>query len=275
MTQHAAPAPGPAEPAASEGRSEAPEGRSEAPEPSYAERARTLLHLARAGTLSTVSRRREGHPFGSLMPFALDGQGRPLFLISDMAVHTQNLHTDARASLFVTQPGWTGDPLAAGRVTVMGEVRRMPDADVAPARAVYLARHERASAWVDFGDFGFYRLEVQDIYFVGGFAAMGWIEGDDYRAAQPDPLGEVAGSIMEHMNGDHADALVKYARGLARVAADEATMIAVDRLGFRLRVKSGERLHAVRIAFPREVRTTADARTVLIEMLRKLPEDIR
>src|SRR6266540_2785910 len=116
MNQHAAPPPVPGEP-------EAPEGRSEAPEPSFAERARTLLHLARAGTLSTISRRHPGHPFGSLMPFALDGLGRPLLLISEMAVHTQNLHADSKASLFVTQAGWTGDPLAAGRVTLMGEVR--------------------------------------------------------------------------------------------------------------------------------------------------------
>jgi len=44
-------------------------------------------------------------------------------------------------------------------------------------------------------------------------------------------------------------------------------MTAVDRLGFRLRIRSGERLHGVRIAFPREVRTAADSRSVLIEML--------
>jgi putative heme iron utilization protein len=113
---------------------------------------------------------------------------------------------------------------------------------------------------------------VVDVYFVGGFAAMGWIDGQEYAGAEPDPLGEVAPSILEHMNRDHRDALVKYARGLAHVTADEATMIAVDRLGFRLRVRSGDRLHAVRIAFPREVRTMTDARTVLIEMLRTLPE---
>jgi len=59
------------------------------PEPSYAERARTLLHLSRVGSLSTLSRKRPGYPFGSLMPYALDGAGRPLFLISTMAMHTQ------------------------------------------------------------------------------------------------------------------------------------------------------------------------------------------
>jgi putative heme iron utilization protein len=69
------------------------------------------------------------------------------------------------------------------------------------------------------------------------------------------------------MNRDHADALIAYARHFAGEVADEATMIAIDRLGFRLRLRSGERLHAVRIAFPRELRSAVDGRTVLIEML--------
>jgi heme iron utilization protein len=54
------------------------------------------------------------------MPYSLDDQGRPIFLISTMAMHTQNLQADPRASLFVTEPGASGDPLGASRVTLMG-----------------------------------------------------------------------------------------------------------------------------------------------------------
>jgi putative heme iron utilization protein len=39
------------------------------------------------------------------MPYALDAGGRPIFLISNMAVHKQNLKSDPRASLFITQAG--------------------------------------------------------------------------------------------------------------------------------------------------------------------------
>jgi hypothetical protein len=239
------------------------------PEPSYAERARTLVHLGRAGTLATLSRRHPGHPFASIMPYAVDEQGRPLLLISTMAMHTQNLQGDARASLLVAQPDWAGDPLAAGRVTLMGDVVRLPTAGVAGARAAYLALHENARYWVDFEDFGFWRLEVSDVYFVGGFAAMDWVEAGPYRDAPPDPLADAAGGIITHMNKDHADALVAYARAFAGVDASEATMIGVDRLGFKLRVTGGGRRHAVRIAFPREVTTAAESRTVLIDMLRQ------
>src|SRR5207244_10829402 len=80
-------------------------GASSVPEPTYAERARTLAHVGRVGTLATLSRRHPGHPFASVMPYALAGTGRPLFLLSSMAMHTQNLQADPRASLLVTQPG--------------------------------------------------------------------------------------------------------------------------------------------------------------------------
>jgi putative heme iron utilization protein len=203
------------------------------------------------------------------MPYALDGTGRPLFLISSMAIHTQNLTGDPRASLFVAEPDWTGDPLAAGRITLMGMVAPVLADALAEARAAYFARHPNAAYWVDFEDFAFHRLEVADLYFVGGFAAMDWIDASAYRAARVDPLADVAAGILEHMNRDHPDALVVYARAPGGAPdAEAATMVAVDRLGFRLRIRAGGRLHAERIPFPEEVTSAADARRVLIEMLR-------
>ncbi|MBI2468197.1 MAG: DUF2470 domain-containing protein [Candidatus Rokubacteria bacterium] len=237
------------------------------PEPSYAERVRTLLYLGRWGALATVSRKHPGHPFGSVMPYALDAQGRPLFLISTLATHTQNLRADPRASLLVTEAAEGGDPLAVGRATLMGDATLVPAAE-AEVRAAYLARHPTAAYWVDFSDFAFYRLELRDIYYVGGFARMDWVEPAEYAEARPDPLADAAAGILEHMNRDHADALVTFARALARAEADAATMVAVDRLGFKLRLRRGPRLPSARLAFPREVRSAEECRAALIEMLR-------
>src|ERR1700722_365933 len=85
------------------------------PEPSHAERTRTLVSLVSVAMLSTLSRKHAGFPFGSLMPYALDAEGRPLFLISNMAMHTQNLKASPQASLFVAQTTADGDPLGAAR----------------------------------------------------------------------------------------------------------------------------------------------------------------
>jgi heme oxygenase (biliverdin-IX-beta and delta-forming) len=242
------------------------------PEPSYAERARTLAHLGGTGALATLSRKYPGYPFASVMPYALDDHGRPLMLISSMAMHTQNLMADARASLLVAQPT-TGDPLAAGRLTLIGEARNVPKAETDGARSTYLARHANARYWVDFDDFGFWRLEPADLYFVGGFGAMDWVSAADYAAAKPDPLAGDSDAILQHMNEDHAAALLAYLRRRSGESPggeppDEATMVAVDRLGFRVRLRTGERVHGIRIPFPREVTTAGQCREALVEMFR-------
>jgi heme iron utilization protein len=236
------------------------------PEPTYAERARTLLHLGRVGSLSTISRKRPGWPFGSVMPYALDEMGRPLFLISSMAMHTQNLAEEKRASLLVNPD--SSDPLGAARVTLMGEVFKLAEADLPAVRLAYLSRHENAKFWVDFDDFTFHRMEIADVYFVGGFGVMGWVAAEDYLQAEADPLAEAAPAIIEHMNKDHSDSLLLLAKFFAGVEADQATMTSVDKLGFHLRLKSADRVRGVRIAFLVQARNVADTRKIMEQMVR-------
>src|SRR5271155_4714740 len=100
------------------------------PEPSHAERVRTLISLTSVATLSTLSRKHPGFPFGSLMPFALDPAGRPIFLISNMAMHTQNLKADPRCSLFVGQALVDGDPLGSSRATLIGVAEPVPGPEI-------------------------------------------------------------------------------------------------------------------------------------------------
>jgi hypothetical protein len=73
------------------------------------------------------------------------------------------------------------------------------------------------------------------------------------------------------MNADHADALRRIAGHDSGEMPDEASITAVDRLGFHVRLKTGERVHGRRIAFPREVKNAAEARAVFIEMVRACP----
>jgi putative heme iron utilization protein len=249
--QHAAP-PGPVRPAA--------------PEPPLAERARTLMHLGRIGSLATHSRRRPGFPFGSVMPYASDERGRPVFFISSMAMHTQNLKADARASLLVAQTEG-GDPLGAARATLMGEVVPVPEPELGQVRELYLARYESARHWVDFDDFRLFRMKPAEVYFIGGFGVMGWIPGEEYARAEPDPLAESAAGILRHMNEDHPEALLRLARAAGASDVESAAMTAIDRLGFHLRLRSGTRVFGVRIGFPREARSGSEVRTVLDEMV--------
>jgi heme iron utilization protein len=242
---------------------------SSAPEPSFAERARTLLYLGRIGSLSTLSRKQPGFPFGSLMPYGVDNLGRPTFLISTMAMHTQNLQADPRASLLVTQADASGDPLGASRVTLLGNVAPIAKPEVAAARKLYLERYANSKHWVDFEDFSFHRMDVVDVYFVGGFGVMGWVTASEYEDAKPDPLADAATGIIQHMNADHRDALVLIAGAFAGIEAQAATITAVDRLGFHVRLMTSEGIRGARIAFLREATSPMEARTVLVEMTQR------
>jgi putative heme iron utilization protein len=201
------------------------------------------------------------------MPYGLDDHGRPIFLISTMAMHTQNLQAESRGSLLVTQHDTDSEPLGASRVTLVGNVLPVPNAELVETRKLYLARHANSKYWVDFEDFSFHRMNVVDVYYVGGFGVMGWVSASEYEASQPDPLADSMTEIIQHMNADHKDALVLLARTFARIESTEATMTAVDRLGFHVRLKTPDGMRGARIAFLREISNSAETRKVLVEMV--------
>ena len=240
---------------------------SNAPEPTYAERARTLLAQETMGMLATQSLKHPGWPFGSVMPYSLASDGSPVFLISGMAIHTQNVLGDPRASLLVMQSGNDADPLGMARATLLGTVSRVEDVPD-EMRDGYLTRHPNARHWISFSDFGFFRLDVTQIYFVGGFGVMGWVPAEEYAVASADPLADAAAGIIEHMNRDHAEALREITRHFGKLAAEQATMVSCDRLGFVVRARTAEGMKGLRIAFSEEVQSAEDARRVLVAMVK-------
>ena len=147
----------------------------------HVESCRALVGAATVATLSTLTT--DGFPYGSLVAFASDARGRPLLLLSRLAEHTENLKTRSEASLLVCENAVAGtDPLALGRVTILGACARVPDDEKADARAIFLARQPSAATYVDFADFAFYRLEPRALRYVGGFGRMSWVNADEYRS---------------------------------------------------------------------------------------------
>jgi putative heme iron utilization protein len=204
--------------------------------PSHAERCRTLAAQTKSATLSTIAREPRGFPYGSLVTVAVDDAGRPLLLLSELAEHTCNLQACANASVLITEPlGMHDQPLALGRVTILGPCARVSPAEQTSVREAFLKQQPGASNYVDFEDFGFYRLEPIALRYVGGFGRMSWVNAEEYRAAEPDPLAAGASGILSHMNGDHAEEVLAYAIALAGIDdAASASMTAVDRYGFEI-----------------------------------------
>ena len=148
-----------------------------------------------------------------------------------------------------------------------GTARRIESTET--LRAAYLDRHPSAKYWIDFSDFSFFRLDVTDVYFVGGFGVMGWVDAVDYRAAEPDPLMDASADIIEHMNADHGEALRLITRHFGKLEAEEATMVSCDRLGFVVRVRTAEGMKGARIQFPEPVTSREQARKVMVAMTKQ------
>jgi putative heme iron utilization protein len=241
-------------------------------EPSHAERARTIVSAQSRAALSTLSLDPPGMPFGSVITYGVDAAGRPSFFVSTMAEHTRNLDADPRASVLVVEDTPAGaDPLASGRVTLVGEVGEVTDPDErAGARAGYLAANPSAF-YVDYGDFRCLRLEVTGVRYVGGFGRMSWVDVASYATARPDPLAPVAEGIVSHMNADHADALVTLCRHDAgRPDVVSASMTAVDRYGFDVVADlPDDHREALRIAFRTEQDSAEGVRRELIAMVHR------
>ena len=177
-----------------------------------------------------------------------------------MAEHTQNALRDPRASLLVTEPVPDGaDPLASGRVTLLGLLAPVADDDRDVARDRYLEANPAASYYIDFGDFTFLRLTVDHIRYVGGYGRMSWVDAADYKRAEPDPLADAAAGIIAHMNDDHADAQVLFCRHFAGLDG-HARGVDVGGRPLRLRHGRGERRAPHRGA-PRRSPTSASPAT--------------
>jgi putative heme iron utilization protein len=139
------------------------------------ETALRLLDETATGALGSLSA--DGFPIASLVAFARTESGAPLFLISTLALHTKNLVADPRSSLLVRDKQ-SGDPLAGARVTLIGAMSRLTEANaMANARARFLARHPQAATYVDFPDFNFYALKIDRAHLVAGFGRIVEIPG--------------------------------------------------------------------------------------------------
>ena len=135
--------------------------------------ARRLLRAATTASLGTIARD-GGGPYTSLVLVAVDANGAPLLLLSDLAEHSQNIAGDDRVSLLIDGTQGLEERLTGPRLTLLGRAARSAGPD---HRARYLARHSSAGRYADFGDFAFYRIAVGSAHLVAGFGNIHAIAG--------------------------------------------------------------------------------------------------
>lgn len=270
-----------AQTAAAEARTEAATDRDDA-----AQDARHKLLSTSDATLCTLTAKPElaGHPYGSVVPYALDPSGRPFVLLARIAAHTANLRQDPRATVFVRDPEPKGDPQATWRVSVMGRMRPLAtpgragkaqpgalvldEAILADLDARYRARVPSAQAYHETHSFDYWLMtDVLKARYIAGFGRICWIDGHRLlRDPHGAGIGETAPSAIAHMNEDHRSTLIEMCAGLHGLHPTDAEMVTLDRAGFSVRTR-GPDAH-VFFEFGREI-DARQLRPAVIEVLHR------
>ena len=180
-----------------------------------------LMHEGAWGSLATHSTQVPGYPFATILPFTLNEQHCPVFLLSDLAEHTKNLLADSRSSLLI-HSSVGQNVLTAERISIIGDVLPIiPSGDLI---ARYLRYHPDAKDYLALGDFSFYQLTPQRSRYVGGFGQMGWIEIEEWAALEVLPVADER--MLIH--------------GIANTYSNPLRLLGIDCYGFDVE-KNGKR----------------------------------
>jgi putative heme iron utilization protein len=223
-----------------------------------AQAARQLLLQEGHGVLSTLSIDVPGYPFGSVAPYCVDSQCRPVIYISHIAQHTKNIVADPRVSLTVLESNNTSDDVQAqGRLTCLADAAPIGEHE-SELRERYFRYFPSARQYEQTHDFAFFRLELVRVRFIGGFGRIYWVEPGEFML--PNPFSATQETrIIQHMNDDHADSLKRYAGG------QSAVMTGIDSEGFDVLTAAGK----MRFSFDAPVRNMEEARHALVAMARR------
>jgi putative heme iron utilization protein len=225
--------------------------------------ARDLVATARHGALAVV-KPEDGFPGASRVALATDFDGTPLILVSSLSWHTKAIRAEPRCSLMAGEPG-KGDPLAHPRITLFCRaiaVDRETDAGKR-ARRRYLARQPKAALYADFGDFSFFRLEIERASLNGGFGkAYELAAADLVMRGDAEGVASMEDGAVTHMNEDHGDAITLYAQVFANAKPGKWRIATLDSEGMEL----ADRDRVCRVWFPAPLESAADLRNVLVEM---------
>jgi heme iron utilization protein len=145
---------------------------------------RGLAASRRVAALGTV---RDGAPFVSMVPFAVERRmGCVVLLVSALAAHARNLRSEPRVSLLVTGDERAGEPVHdLARATIDGEARVLAGGTGAhaDARTAYLLRFPEAEPLTRLGDFAFVAVQPTGARVVSGFAQARSLDADAATAA--------------------------------------------------------------------------------------------
>ncbi len=194
--------------------------------------ARTLVRGARHMALAVIDPE-TGFPSASRALTATDLDGTPVILASSLSTHTKALLTDPRCSLLAGELG-KGDPLAHPRITLQCRAASVPRGDEVHdcLRQRFLDRHPKASLYIDFPDFRFFRLEPQSASLNGGFGRAYALPGSDL--VMPVPVDVPAWQVLQAKLREMQELAATLARVISAPKSAKWRFAGTDPAGFDL-----------------------------------------
>ncbi len=227
--------------------------------------ARALLRQAQTlwvgrfqGVVSSHSEAHPGYPFGSLVPYCLDREGRPLFLLSHLAQHTRNLLADPRCAFTLYEPT-SGDIQQTLRLTCIAQCHPL-DPDWTPELERYLRYYPASRPYWEQLNFQLFRLEPLRFHLNGGFAAARWASTGDILEPNPFAPAEEL-TLIEDLPRGQGEALRRLALGQHPAASlvEPLEIAGVDGAGIDLRGVEAP----LRLALPAPARDSAGLHRLL------------
>ncbi|KAK8641669.1 hypothetical protein V6N13_011052 [Hibiscus sabdariffa] len=138
------------------------------------------------------------------------------------------------------------------------------------AHKQYVAKHQQGTSQ-QWGNFYYFRMQnISDIYFIGGFGTVAWVDVKEYEELKPDKIAVDGGELnLKELNATFSKPLRKLLSTEAEV--DDAALISIDSKGIDIRVRQGAQFNIQRLSFEegKAVETLEEAKAALWNVIKK------
>ena len=201
----------------------------------YEKLAINLMRNCREGVLSTVSKKYEGYPFGSFVTFISGADRSLIFYASDIAQHTINLKNNSKACITLFNLS-EGDKQDSARLSLIGDVQKI-DKDVEEISRQFIEFFPESSQYSNMHDFSFYKLNISQVRWIGGFGKIAWLSSTNWNPIRPKWL-KKEHSMIEHMNEDHSNSIVSALNAKLGIKDKHARMLRLTMDGYYVSSKN-------------------------------------
>ena len=201
----------------------------------YERLAINLMRNCREGVLSTVSKKYEGYPFGSFVTFISGADRSLIFYASDIAQHTINLKNNSKACITLFNLS-EGDKQDSARLSLIGDVKKI-DKDVEEISRQFIEFFPESSQYSNMHDFNFYKLNISQVRWIGGFGKIAWLSSTNWNPIEPKWL-KKEHSMIEHMNEDHSNSIVSTLNAKLGIKDKHARMLRLTMDGYYVSSKN-------------------------------------